>query len=208
MDRRLLQWGVLAPVGFVIAVLILSYMTPGYSHIFNTISELGETGAPYATTTSTIFIITGLMLAVFGYGFYSLLDEKGAGKLSGVFIMAYALFDFVGSGVFPVDPGGAADTTVAGLHVTLTVLGELSALAMPIAFLMDTDRVRGWEGLRRISKVIGILLIPASAYLIQNIERNIPGLNNTPIGLAQRLTIALFLAWITAAGLDAQKISL
>ena len=139
------------------------------------------------------------MIAIFGYGLQRSLPKRDYRVLSGVCVMIYALFDFVGSGVFPVDPGGAATTVTASYHVTLTVLGELAALAMPAAFLMDTDGLSGWDGLRRLSKVIFVLSIPASAFLVYTIEGNVPGVMDTPIGLAQRMLVGLYLTWILGA---------
>ena len=200
MDRRLYSYiGIIAPIGFMIAVIILGALTPGYSHVYHTISELGEVGAPYAGEASIVFTVTGLMIAFFGYGLHKRLPRGDTRVLSGLCVMVYALTDFVGSGVFPVDPGGASNTVTASYHVTLTFIGELSALAMPAAFLMDTDNQRGWEGLRKYSKVILMLSIPASAFLVYTISGNVPGVLDTPIGLAQRVLVGLFLAWITGA---------
>ena len=200
MDRRLYSYiGITMPIGFMVAVVILGALTPGYSPVYHTISELGEVGAPYAGEASIVFTVTGLMIAFFGYGLHKRLPRGDTRALSGLCVMVYALTDFVGSGVFPVDPGGAANTVTASYHVTLTVIGELSALAMPAAFLMDTDNQPGWEGLRKYSKVILMLSIPASAFLVYTISGNVPGVLDTPIGLAQRVLVGLFLAWITGA---------
>ncbi len=200
MDKRLYSYmGIITPIGFTLMVIILGALTPEYSHVYHTISELGEAGAPYAREASIVFIITGLMIAAFGYSHHRSLPRRDYRVLSGLCIIIYALFDFVGSGVFPVDLGGAANTATASYHVTLTVLGELAVLAMPAAFLMDTDGVAGWEGLRRFSKATLALSIPASAFLIYTIEGNVPGVMDNPIGLAQRLLVGIYLAWITGA---------
>ena len=38
--------GIIAPIGFTLSVVILVALIPGYSHVYHTISELGEVGAP------------------------------------------------------------------------------------------------------------------------------------------------------------------
>jgi hypothetical membrane protein len=207
MDSRLLSYiGVIAPIGFVIAVVILGALTPGYSPIYHTISELGEVGAPYSREASFVFIVTGLLIAIFGYGLHRNLPKRDYRVLSGLCVMVYALLDFVGSGVFPVDPGGAANTVTASYHVTLTVLGELAALAMPATFLMDTDGLNGWDELRRFSKIIFALSIPAAAFLVYTIEGNVPGVMDTPIGLAQRVLVGLYLTWIAGAAFETSRV--
>jgi hypothetical protein len=113
--------------------------------------------------------------------------------------MTYGLLDFVGSGVFPVDPGGASNTLTASYHVSLTVIGELSALAMPFMFLIDTENVLGWCDFRVFSRWVIRLSIPAVGFLVYAISINSPGVNDSPIGLAQRILVGLFLLWILVA---------
>ncbi len=194
--------GIFAPIVFVFAVIVLGSLTPGYSHVYQTISELGETGVVYGAYASALFVVTGLMLAYFGLFFHTLLPKRGSWLTSGVCIVLYALSDYVGSGVFPVDPGGAADTVTASYHVTLTVIGELAALAMQVLFIIETDGEQGWERLRRFSKLVFAVSIPASAFLVYNIEKNVPGVANTPIGLAQRIIVGIFLIWIVGAAFE------
>jgi len=138
MELRKLQAlsGILAPVFFFAAVVYMSLSRPGYSHVYNVISELGETGSPTASAASVTFIVTGLMIILFGLGLHSELS-RGSRRVAAVAL--YGLLDFVGSGVFPCDPGGASITLIGAVHANLTVLGELAALAAPFLFLWDTE---------------------------------------------------------------------
>jgi hypothetical protein len=196
MDKRLTWLGIIGPTGFTVAVVVLSALTPGYSHIYNTISELGEVGAPFERVVSLVFIVTGVMLTFFGVLLHQEVKREGFVLSSGVLLIIYAVADFIGSGVFPVDPGGSVSTETGAIHVSLTVIGELSALAMPFLFLMETEDRKGWERMRKISKWIGVASIPATVFLVYTIERNIPGIPTTPIGLAQRIMVGIFLTWI------------
>ncbi len=170
-------------------------MSPGYSYVYHTISELGEAGAANTWVASAVFVITGLMLTVYGYGLHIKLQRDDKRVWSGVIVILYGLLDFVGSGLFPVDQGGAAATVTAGIHVTATVLGELAALAMPIAYLMDTEGMDKWTHLRRFSKTVTILSIPLSGFLVFAITENTPGIMDSPIGLAQRMIVGLLMIW-------------
>ena len=67
---------------------------------------------------------------------------------------------------------------------------------MPFFFISETEGQTRLEPVRRFSKILGTASIPAAAYLIYNIERNIPDVPNTPIGLAQRVIVGIFLTWI------------
>ena len=110
MELRKLQAlsGVLAPAFFFTAVVYMSLSRPGYSHVYNVISELGETGSPTASAASITFIVTGLMIVFFGQGLHSELSLGSRRVYAGAAVALYGLLDFVGSGVFPCDPGGAA----------------------------------------------------------------------------------------------------
>jgi hypothetical membrane protein len=197
--------GMAAPVFFAVAVIVLGAYTPGYSHVYHTISELGETGAPYAGAASMVFIVTGLMIALFGYGLLKSIPKYESQVFTGICVIFYALLDFVGSGVFPVDSGGAANTVVASIHVNMTILGEMAALAMPVVFLWDTENVLGWTQLRKFSMWIAVFSIPASMFLVYAIGGNTPGVNDSPIGLAQRILVGLFLTWIFVAAWNLRK---
>ncbi len=194
-SRRYAVFGMAAPTFFAVSVIALSLMRSDYSHVYNTISELGEAGAANAQVASAVFVITGLMLAVYGYGLHIKLQRDAKRVWSGICVILYGLLDFVGSGLFPVDQGGAAATVTAGIHVTATVLGELAALAMPIAFLMDTEGLDNWAHLRRLSKTVTMLSIPLTIFLVYAITENTPGVLDSPIGIAQRMFVGLLLTW-------------
>ena len=206
MDKRLFSYaGMTVPVIFMLAVFILGAITPEYSHVYHTISELGEKGAPYAREASTIFIVCGLLITLFGYGFQQSIPKPDGKVLSGLCVMTYGLLDFVGSGIFPVDPGGAANTLTASYHVSLTVFGELAALAMPLMFLVDTENVFGWNDFRVFSTWMFRLSLPAVGFLVYTISDNSPGVNDSPIGLAQRILVGMFLLWILVAASNLRK---
>lgn len=205
MDKRLAYLGVIAPIGFTVAVIVLGALTPSYSHVYHTISELGEIGAPYGREASLVFIATGLMLVGFGYYLHWLVKKEDRLISSGSLLMVYAIADFIGSGVFPVDPGGSVSTDTAAIHVTVTVVGELAALLMPFIFLLETENHTGWDRLRTFSRITSVASIPAAAYLVYNIERNIPGVPNTPIGLAQRIMVGILLTWVTGTAIGVRN---
>jgi len=192
--------GLVAPVFFAGAVIALGALKPGYSYVYNTISELGEVGGVTAQSASLVFIVTGVMITVFGLGLHLRLRRGDRRVWSGVLVMLYGLLDFVGSGVFPIEAGGAATSMVSTVHVYATLLGEFAAVGMPIWFINDTEDVEGWDEHRRFSRSIFWLSMPLIVFLGYCITGHTPGVVDTPIGLAQRLLVGLFLAWIMVTG--------
>lgn len=201
MGRRILRlFGVIAPVFFAIGVAVLGFMKPGYSHVYNTMSELGEIGSVTGVAASLLFIVSGLMIAGFGYELHMSLAGGDRRVWSGVLVILYGLLDFVGSGVFPVDAGGASITLVATVHVYATLIGELAAVGMPIWFIKDTEGHDEWDRYRGFSRVVFWLSMPLVAFLGYCIVGHVPGVFDTPIGLAQRLLVGVFLVWISVTG--------
>ncbi len=188
--------GIVGPVFFVLSVAVLGMLKPGYSHIYNTISELGEAG-PTAQAASMVFIATGIMITLFGFGLQCELSRVEKRVWSGVLVILYGVLDFIGSGVFPVDPGGASTSLVATIHVYATLVGELAAVGMPIWFIKDTEGASEWETHRWFSKAVFWVSLPLLVFLGYCILSHTPGIFDTPIGLAQRLLVGLFLTWIS-----------
>ncbi len=197
MERRF-YWvlGSAASIFFTVAVAVLGTLKPGYSHIYNTISELGETGSVVAKPAALVFIVTGIMITLFGYGLQTRLRRRDGATMTGVLVMLYGVLDFMGSGIFPVEAGGAASTLVSTIHVYATLVGEFAALGMPIWFLKDTEGDERWGRLRRFSGIVFWVSLPLVGFLGYCILGHTPGQIDTPIGLAQRLLVGLFLIWI------------
>lgn len=86
------------------------------------------------------------MIVFFRIGQHSELSRGSRRVWTRAAVIPYGLMDFVGSGVFPCDPGGALVTPTAAVHPNLTVVGELAALATPFLFLWETERRGEWSG--------------------------------------------------------------
>ena len=196
MRRGISTLGIIAPVFFALSVIVLGAIKPDYSHVYHTMSELGETGAVTAQAASIVFMVSGLMITVFGYAVQSELRRDDKRVWTGVMIMLFGLLDFVGSGVFPVDVGGASVSVVAIVHVYATLLGELAAVGMPIWFLRDTEEIDRWAVHGRFSRLVFWVSMPLVVFLGYCIVGHTPGVLDTPIGLAQRLLVGVFLVWI------------
>lgn len=196
MKRGIYTLGIVAPIFFALSVMVLGAIKPEYNHIYHTMSEIGETVAVTAQAAALVFIVSGLMITVFGYAVQSELRREDKRVWTGVMIMLFGLLDFMGSGLFPVDAGGASTTQIATIHVYATLIGELAAFGMPIWFLRDTEEIEGRGAHRMFSRWVFWVSIPLVAFLGYCVVGHTPGLTDTPIGLAQRLLVGLFLVWI------------
>ena len=78
--------GFVAPIFFAGAVILLGALKPSYSHVYNTISELGEAGSVTAQSASLVFIITGIMITVLVS-----VSIKGLEEMTGASGLGYSL---------------------------------------------------------------------------------------------------------------------
>ena len=106
--------GIIAPVFFALAVSYLGSVQPGYSHVYQTISELGATGAITAQPAALVFTVTGAMITLFGFGLQMRLRREDRRVWTGILVILYGALDFMGSGLFPVEAGGSS--LHAGIH--------------------------------------------------------------------------------------------
>ena len=94
-----------------VTLLFLARRKPGYSHLRNTISEIGETGArDQRVVALMVFFPIGLALLVVAY---VLRAHSSAGSALAIAIA----IGYVGAAAFPCDPGSPLSGTARqGLH--------------------------------------------------------------------------------------------
>ena len=66
--RWLTSCGIVVPVIDVVITIWLGAQNPGYSHVRQYISELGEAGRPYSGPFSVWFVSWGVLFAAFAVG--------------------------------------------------------------------------------------------------------------------------------------------
>jgi hypothetical membrane protein len=71
--KDLAIYGIIAPLTLFGAEFTAALFFPGYNHLTQLMSELGETGAPYASFVIANFVgmaLTGILLILFAIGFF------------------------------------------------------------------------------------------------------------------------------------------
>ena len=77
--RLLALCGIVAPISFTTVVVVLGSIQPGYSHLSQTISSLGDIGAPNAAIQNINFVVTGMLTLAFALGLQrGIGDGKGS----------------------------------------------------------------------------------------------------------------------------------
>jgi len=160
---------------------------PGYSHIRQTISELGETGAPDAKKVAMFaFAPAGHAMWLFVAALAFAVPELAGGP--GLWLFALLGVAYVGAAMFPCDPDAPLwGTWRNNVHNLLAGCGYLGALAGMIELGKAMETVPALHALASISKAGG------QAALFGVFLLSFP----SPVrGLIQRLVEAVFYAWM------------
>ena len=189
---RLFSLGGLAgPLLFILAVILSAALRPGYDHVSQLISELGETGGSTAQLMTYLgFYPTGILILLFSVSCFAAI-RRNLLSLAGTVLVGLASLAIIVAGIFSCDVGCAMEdpSTDQMLH-TAAAMGAF--LAMIVASILWSLRFRTldhWRGLWIYSLVTGIgafgLLV---AFLLLS-ESQIAG-------LVQRLLVLVLFIWL------------
>lgn len=97
--------GILGGLWFALAVMVFGALRPGYSHLQQMMSELGERGAPFALGFNLLgFLPTGALLVLFGLQLAAWLSRQGLPRGPGLLIALHGL-GMALAAWFSCDPG-------------------------------------------------------------------------------------------------------
>jgi len=189
---RISRWlslaGVASPCLLATTTVIIAARRPEYSHLRQTISELGEVGKPGAVWMNVFGVVpAGALVALSAP---SVRLAYGVGRLStfAAILLAVAGLSLGASGLTPWQGGLPPDLTILGnrLHLMCAVLGFALLALAPACFALHASRVesrRSWAA-PTLGAAVGVAITSfwpaASGY----------------VGALQRLALAFFYAWL------------
>ena len=129
-SNRTVRWlalgGVLGPAMFVVIVMVAGLLYEGYSHVSQSISELGGEGAEYALLQNINFLTLGVLVLGSAWALARVLGGSIVGPL---LIGAFGLSSSIANGLLPCDLGCEGQTTVGLLHNITGITGFVAAIA-------------------------------------------------------------------------------
>jgi hypothetical membrane protein len=188
-ETRLL-FGPIAAAIFFAGVTCLALFVPGYSHLQQSISAIGRLGTPMRLPFALVVACYACSLLIFASGIFRVAARSRAPKLPAYWV-GYLALTQLGIAVF---------ATPHPLHNIFGLLGLFGDLA-PLA-LAFTWRRAGPRRLIVISCLLGLMVLGS---IVLNLSELFPQsalwqLVEPYPGLAQRLLVAVWLAWLVAAG--------
>ena len=192
--------GIIVPVLDNIVFFILGAIRPGYNPLTQTVSELGEVGAPNSTIASLYFIISGVLLILFSFGLYNGINKGKGSWIGPLFLVLLGIFDSIGSGIFPCDPGCAGQTFTGKMHLIVSIIGMFAMILAPFFIWRSLKEDERWEGYQTFSLIIGIVIVVMAVIFIVAFSLAIL------IGLFQRILYGVFRVWIFVLAINLLRI--
>ncbi len=194
LRRTLFACGIAAPLVYAAAVVLGGILNPAHNHLSMAVSELIVGGAPNLLLLQILFIVYNVLLIVFAWAEGMSIRGDGLVVMSaGCWILAaVGVVGIVLTTLFPMDARGTAQTTTGLIHLILAGVLSLGSI-LAVAFLGIGSKVRDrfWV----YSFVIVVLIVVSgagAAYLAAT--------GHPLLGLAERITIGLFLLWVFSFG--------
>jgi hypothetical protein len=194
--------GAIVPILDIAVITVLGELQPNYSHVRQFISELGETGRPFAAVANLWFVLVSTMFGGFAIALLKGTPLSRASTIGALFFGAWTATGIIG-GFFPCDSGCAGDTLPGAIHVILGEIGAICLLPVPALIWLGVRGDPRWmryywftlavQGLALAS----FLLLGAVYFGISPLDR----LLEAAIGLIQRFSLGVYYAWTAVIGL-------
>ena len=191
MNRRLVGFlGIGAWVLFWAASVALAALRPSYSHVVNTVSELGAVGTPHATAWNVFgFIIPGVLLAIVGATIARTANPvPSLSRTLATVLLVLCGLAVAGQGVMPaVMANGVADVASISTRGHF-VCSLISAAAWAVGALLLVGPMKRnpyWQNVYIVSAALVVLTLVVALALRGTL----------PDGLAQRIGNAFFCVW-------------
>ncbi len=168
-------------------------VTPGYSRVGQTISELSAPGALYPVIIHATFMTNGLLVLALGVGVARVLGHHWPGRLTALFLLFYGVAYLV-SGIFPDDservlPGRLTENLVHDLTAQAGVASVMVALA---AGAWAMAHGRAWRG---VASVMAALAAGAWAMAHGRAWRGVASLGLGALAVDAALVVPLLADW-------------
>jgi hypothetical membrane protein len=159
--------GLVAPVLWAAVIVIAGELRPGFDHVAQYISELGERGS---TTESLMryggFVTTGFMHVGFAAAFYVMVARvTGRPRLTLLVAVLVALDGIgrIGAGFFPCQPGCAAPEDLGqrlhGLSATIAFLSIATAALLGAILFRHEPSLRALSAYSLASGCAGLIFL-------------------------------------------------
>lgn len=183
--RFLLVFGPIAAATFFVSMFVLGAMVKDYSHVSQTVSEIGMRGSPVELPFKIAMLAVTMSILIFAFGIYLLSKANHLSSLPAWFVAAYGLSD-LGIDLFPLP------------HRLHNVFGILSIVCVYAPLVLAV----AWQGSNRAAGLISISWIAfvlINLAILLNLDPDL--LPEKYYGLVQRSFFVAFYGWCAFVGI-------
>jgi hypothetical protein len=182
--------GILAPPLMVFFILLAGYMTPGYNHITDTVSKLGDQASQHPGIMNTGFISYGALIIVFSYALYLRLHHGVKAHIAWFALTLYGI-SMILAGIYQDSPGGKdAPLNPEGfVHNAAIITSCLSMLIGMWMFAGSVYKKPSWFGFTWFT--FGASTLGLGLSIIFAVQSYVPA-----AGILQRIFYLILLIWI------------
>jgi len=187
-----LLFGPVAAAVFFIGIAGLALMVPGYSHVHQTVSEIGEVGSPARYPFTAMLACVCVCTLIFASGIWAFSSQTGHSKFAAVLTICAGL-SALGVGIFSF-PHPLHN--VFGLS---EIFGYQAPLAVALSWRRDPDAkaLVAWSWVFFAMLWIAMALNMSPMFPQSWLWQHLKPVN----GLVQRSLFLSWFAWCTVAGL-------
>lgn len=189
IKTALLLGGIFAPLLYLLNDLIGGIITPNYSFLTNSVSDLTKAGSSYQLG-SLLLLISAIMGIAFGLGIVQHSRNNKLVSLSGLGLALIGFFNVFTATIFPQDPIGAVLTFPGTMHLVLVAISAILIFPIVLMIAQGLYRDKNWVFFKKYTHLSALIMFLAGAF-----SAIVIGNNLELLGLAERLSIYTFQLW-------------
>lgn len=191
--------GIVGPIFYAIVIAIIGSLHPDYSHISQSMSELGAVDAPYKALTNTLgFPLLGLFMIAFALGMNNGI-ERNRTSIVGPALITLSGISLIMTGIFPCDPGCEDITWVGTTHSVFATTAAITFSIAPIFIAIRQWSDIRWKRYTLFSWLTAVITLLLSMLYSMNIFES-------QLGFLQRLSMGLPLVWMEITAIKLLRI--
>ena len=199
-QRLLAICGIIGPVSYVIVLITLGSLEPGYSHLRQAMSTLGSPDARYPVIMNTAgFGLLGLMMVALALG----LDRgirDGKGYKIGPGLIAVSGAAVVMLGIFHAEPGVEDPTAMGTMHSVFVLIAGFAILLAPLTISPRLKRDERWQSY--VAYSLGTVVVTIVIAILHASD-----VFESWKGVIQRTAMAAPLIWLEVMAIKLLRIS-
>ena len=189
--------GILFPILGVFFVFLLALYIPGYSHVRQYVSEIGEVGSPVQFYYSVFLLFVGVLLVLFSLGLYPDIKKNKYSWVAPLLLSLVAVF-FIGLVAFPCRYGCVLSSAEFA-HGIFWMLCAASLSFVPLFFWIATRKDRRWKSYGEFNLIMqGLGLLAFVLFFL---------VDSSLVGLLQRISLFVYFVWIEVVSVKLFKLS-